>query len=847
MKRGPFISRPCVALLAFPLLWVLTASVFAQDPAEKLDPELLEKIRQSKPEDQIPVFLLFQKQGSWQNLERLFHGLKKEVRKSRTIAWLRNVSDSTFAEFQARIKKYGLEPHVRTARRFWLVNGFEAVSTAQVLPEMASWPEVARIYLRTEKPADFIKKDKKWARLAVSQSWPSADWKGPFVFDGKELSWNLRIIRAPDVWRQGYTGRGVIVAVLDSGMNFNHPDIKSNLWVNRGEVPENDQDDDGNGFVDDFLGWNFAEENQNIGDDFFHGTIVGGLVAGNGSGGMITGVAPQATLMILKTYAYDRTKKYGARFLWQAFQYDKWLALQYALDHGAQVANFSFDYQPSEKPLFAPWRYVLANATFCGLTVIAGAGNSRGWLKDPHQITPPANVPEVIAVGGTAENDAIDRVSSRGPVTWQSIAPFTDFPLPLGLVKPDLCAPIGRCPYISFSSNGYDYLSGDGGTSSSSPHAAGVAALMLEKDPELMPWEIKQRMEETCVELGAPGKDNYYGWGRIDACEAVNYGTGPNIRLMGWKINENREPALAAGQTMKIDLDFSVYASQISGVRIVAKSSDGDLAISGEDRVLDFPNPLSNGQHFSLALEGSVSKNRGPGKITIVRVFLNAEKGRKFYFEIPVRVGSSETLVVDDDGDGENEKAVLEGLEHARRFCHVMKSSDLDEEKALKYRNIIWITGEEFSNTLDGKEREFLIRYLEQGGHLLLIGDNIGDDLGKTDFYKRYLHAKVIKETLSGNYAKVEYKVFGKDGDPLSRRMVIPAFINYKQYDLIRPLEGADDPFQGELDESYMGFVRYTGKYKMIYTSLGMEAIDDLAIRGELLDRILDWFEEGKD
>ena len=212
-----------------------------------------------------------------------------------------------------------------------------------------------------------------------------------------------------------------------------------------------------------------------------------------------------------------------------------------------------------------------------------------------------------------------------------------------------------------------------------------------------------------------------------------------------------------------------------------------------------------------------------------------------------MRVGSSETLFVDDDGPGENERAVLEGLAHAGRFCHFVKSADLDEAKASRYMNIIWVTGEEFAGTLDGKEQEFLARYLEKGGHLLLIGDNIGDDLGQGAFYKDYLHAKVIKETLSGNYDKIEYKVFGKDGDRLSRRMVIPTFINYKQYDLIRPLEGADDPFQGERDEFYMGFVRYSGTYKTIYTSLGMEAIEDIAVRAQLLDRILEWFEEGKD
>jgi subtilisin family serine protease len=844
MMKKSFPTRARAVLIFLLLLGGLSSSGAAQDPSRKLDAELSQKIDQSRPEDRIPVFILFKEQGTLDVFDGLFRGVNVSERKARTRAWLKSLSDSTFDKFWARIKASGLEKDYSPARRFWLVNGCEAVFTARALREAASWPEISRIYLRTEKPDDFVKKDKKWARLAVPQPWPIPDWKGPFVFEGKELSWNLKIIRAPDVWRQGITGRGVIVAVLDSGMNITHPDIRGNLWVNKGEVPENDKDDDGNGYIDDYLGWNFAEDNQNIVDDFFHGTIVGGLVAGNGTGGIVTGVAPQATVMVLKTYAYDRTKKYGARFLWQAFQYDMWLALQYALDQGAQVANFSIDYQPSEKPLFAPWRSVLANATHCGMTVIAGAGNSRSWLKDPDQITPPANVPEVIAVGGTAENDTIDRVSSRGPVTWQNVAPFNDFSLPPGLVKPDLCAPIGRCPYISFSSNGYDVLSGEGGTSSSSPHAAGVAALMLEKDPDLMPWEVKQRMEETSLERGAPGKDNYYGWGRIDAFESVNYGTSPNIRLMAWSVNGNREPALAAGQKVDIDLDFAVSACRISQVRLRATSSDQDLVIRGEPQKVTVPEPRSGVQHFRAKIEGLVSEKAGPGKTIAVRLSLSAEKGRTFYFEVPVRVGPSDLLVIDDDGEGENEKPILEGLERAGRFCHIMKSPGFDEEKAARYRTIIWTTGEEFSSTLDGREQAFLIRFLDRGGRLLLLGDNIGDDLGKADFYKDYLHARVVKETLSGRYAKVESKIIGYDGDPLSRRLFVPAFTHYKQYDLIRPVGEADDPFHGDDDTTYMGFVRYAGRYRMVYTSLGMEAVEDIAARALLLDRILEWLEQ---
>ncbi len=845
MKAPAFKGILPLAVFIMSLVsWQIGYGFFRAD-SEKLDPDLADTIKKNKRDDRLLIFILFAKQDSWAEFDKLSPGFGKEEWRNRAIASLKNLSDTTANGFRAWVHKNQLGSDISFARKFWLVNGTEASSTVRAIEKIALRPEVARIYLRTEKPSDFVKKDKKWARLNVVRPWPEKTWKGSFLSEGKEISWNLKMIRADHVWRQGYTGRGVVVAVLDSGMNYTHPDIKDNLWINQGEIPENGKDDDQNGYVDDYLGWNFAEENQDIGDDFFHGTIVGGLIAGDGTGGIITGVAPQATLMILKTYAYDRTRKYGARFLWQAFQYDKWIALQYALDNGAQVANLSFDYQPSEKPLFAPWRCVLANASHCGLTVVAGAGNSRSWLKDPNQITPPANVPEVIAVGATAENDKIDRVSSRGPVSWENIGPFYDFPLPNGLIKPDLCAPIGRCPYISFSSNGYDYLSGEGGTSSSAPHVAGTAALMLEKNPDLMPWEIKRRLEETSVEGGVPGKDNYYGWGRVDAFEAVNYGSGPNVRLMGWKINDGKDPAALPGKPLDIQLDFLVSACPLSSARILINSPDKDVRVEEQEKLIVFPTPISNGGTFSARIHGSVAETCATGKKIILTFFLNAEKGRKFHFELPIFIGPSDTLVVDDDGEGENEKPVMEGLDHARRYYHVLntRQADLDEERISRYKHIIWITGEEFHNTLNSREQAFLRNFLDKGGHLLLLGDNVGDDLGKTDFYKDILHAQVIKETLSGNYSKVEYKVYGKEGDPLSRRMVLPIFIHYKQYDLIRPLEGADDPFRGESDESYMGFVRREGKYKLLYTSFGMEAIENLEARAGLLDRVLEWFE----
>jgi hypothetical protein len=86
--------------------------------------------------------------------------------------------------------------------------------------------------------------------------------------------------------------------------------------------------------------------------------------------------------------------------------------------------------------------------------------------------------------------------------------------------------------------------------------------------------------------------------------------------------------------------------------------------------------------------------------------------------------------------------------------------------------------------------------------------------------------------------------VNGKEGDTLSEKLFIPIYTYYKQYDLIRPIGEADDPFHGEDEENYLGFVRYSGPYKLIYTSLGMESIEDIDIRGQLLGRIIDWLNQ---
>src|SRR5262249_43021436 len=109
--------------------------------------------------------------------------------------------------------------------------------------------------------------------------------------------------------------------------------------------------------------------------------------------------------------------------------------------------------------------------------------------------------------------------SSRGPVTWQNVPPYNDYPYPPGLTKPDVAAPGVNTTSDNFCS-GYTVMSG---TSMATPHVAGTVALMVGANPSLTHDQIKQTLEDKAVDLGAPGKDNVYGSGRIDAYEAVSY------------------------------------------------------------------------------------------------------------------------------------------------------------------------------------------------------------------------------------------------------------------------------------------------------------------------------------
>src|SRR5262245_9524615 len=208
--------------------------------------------------------------------------------------------------------------------------------------------------------------------------------------------WGLHKIAAPAAWDQS-TGQGVVVAVIDTGSDLSHPDLTANLWQNPGEIPGNLQDDDGNGFVDDVRGWDFANDDADPSDGHGHGTHVAGTiaaVAGNGIG--VAGVAWNAKIMSLK----------GLSAGGSGFSDDLAEAIVYAAENGARVVNMS-------------WRSIgvsqvvedaLAAAYDLGVVLVAAAGNDHTEAWRAH----PASSRFVLCIGASTPTDQRAQFSNYG-------------------------------------------------------------------------------------------------------------------------------------------------------------------------------------------------------------------------------------------------------------------------------------------------------------------------------------------------------------------------------------------------------------------------------------------------
>ncbi|MEH2052392.1 S8 family peptidase [Nostoc sp.] len=273
-------------------------------------------------------------------------------------------------------------------------------------------------------------------------------------------NWGADLVKAPEVWAHGYTGKGVVVAVLDTGVDYNHEDLSNNIWTNSKEIPGNGIDDDGNGYVDDSSGWNFSDNNNNILDKNGHGTHVSGTIAGENNNYGVTGIAYDAKIMPVKVLNDSGSGSYTSIAK----------GIHYAVDNGANVINLSLGGGSSNRTLESAINY----ASSKGVIVVMAAGNdgdsSPGY---PARYAYKSG----IAVGAVDRNNNMPDFSNRSGTNEISY----------------VTAP-GVKVYSSVPNNQYATYSG---TSMATPHVAGIVALMLSANPNLTDAQVRQIVTET--------------------------------------------------------------------------------------------------------------------------------------------------------------------------------------------------------------------------------------------------------------------------------------------------------------------------------------------------------------
>lgn len=303
------------------------------------------------------------------------------------------------------------------------------------------------------------------------------------AYYGGIRDWNVNAVAAPAAWAAGYSGQGIIVAVIDTGIDLDHPDLATNLYVNPGEIAGNGIDDDQNGFVDDVSGYDFVSSDARPDDGNGHGTHVAGTIAAANNGIGATGVAPDAKILpvrVLDDSGLGSDSSVAA-------------GIRYAADIGAQIINLSLGGNFSSRINSA-----IDYATSLGSLVIAAAGNESA-SSPGYPARQSAASTSVLSVGAFNSDNRI--------------AAFSNDVGDSGAVQVD--AP-GVGIYSTWIGGSYSTLSG---TSMAAPHVAGVAALTLSADPSLTSRELRQFLAGGTVGQVA----NSDAIGKISTLRSVAY------------------------------------------------------------------------------------------------------------------------------------------------------------------------------------------------------------------------------------------------------------------------------------------------------------------------------------
>ncbi|BAY37193.1 peptidase S8/S53 [Nostoc sp. NIES-2111] len=293
-------------------------------------------------------------------------------------------------------------------------------------------------------------------------------------------NWGADAIKAPEVWAKGYTGQGVVVAVVDTGIDYNHPDLSPNIWKNTKEISGNGIDDDGNGYIDDVYGWNFVSNNNNPLDLVQgHGTHVAGTIAAVKNSFGVTGIAYNAKVMAVKVLNDEEGSGSNIAIA---------NGIRYAANNGARVINLSLGGSSPQSEILSAIQYAVNK----GAIIVSAAGNEGESVPGY-----PARYANQygLAVGAVNYNRTLTDFSNRAGTT----------PLAYVTAPGAYSDYFGIGIYSTYPGNQYEDLPG---TSMAAPHVAGVVALMLSAKSSLTDAQVRQILTSIAANGGTLPSQN---------------------------------------------------------------------------------------------------------------------------------------------------------------------------------------------------------------------------------------------------------------------------------------------------------------------------------------------------
>jgi len=680
------------------------------------------------------------------------------------------------------------------------------------------------------------------------------------------VQYHLPQIAMPSAWSVVTSDETIPIAIIDTGVDWTHPDLQHHIWINPGEDIDNDGeitavdsngvDDDGNGYEDDFRGWDWVtgmsgsadnqaasfEDGELTDNDPMdvngHGTHVAGLAAASTDNQIgVASVSWGGRIMPLRIGYHSNDGNGLGLSTWMAY------AFIYAADQDAKVANLSFG---SSYLVLDAARYAFLN----DVAIVTSAGNNNSLISTPLSLEP-----------WSLTVTAVDRNDLK---TWYSnYGPEASLAAPGGNVNPGLWSTV---PRNQIHSSYYQPLSG---TSMASPVVAGLLGLLRSQHPDWSVYQIYYQIAGSADNIDAlnPNYADQLGYGRINGYRAVTETVTPKPDVTFQyaeynDINGNLNGLPDPGETVDLVVHFENRWAGDHNVTAQIASSDPQLTIINGSTLLDtlygleqYPNDNSNStQPFRIQLDANLL----PGKIPLTVTLQSDRFAAEYMFDLPV---SPQVLLVNDHLGGGNGVdvpiadyfyEVLDSLGIA--YAYWLNESPADSDFVTQFPLLFWDCEWAFPS-LNQDDRSLISHYLNNQGKLFLSGQDIGWDLCGDDqnagnqyhlsggasllWYENTLDCRFMRDDASQQQINGVASSALTQG--LSSAIYQPQRAESEQFpSVIDPLAASASIFKYP-DNTTAATLK--GDSSVVYFAFGgYEAISDPAIRGKIMHRIINLF-----